>query len=455
MASIEKINDNKYRIVVSKGYDIHGKKKRTYLTWTNEKKLTGKNLEKELTKQKILFEQEVKNGLVIDDKIKFVDFQNEWLKLHALPNLSANTVNRYKDMLIDINNSLGNYKMSDIDSIKILSFYNVLRKTQKRGTIKYIAKNKFNSIFEDLKVTKMEFSKKSNISTQTLNKALKHENIDKLSAEKISGFLKIKINYLFDEVNKNQFLSETTIARYHELLSSIFKSALLWKIVKENPLQTIKKPKVNDTDIKYLNEEEARKFISLLNNENDVYKVAMLLGLFGGMRRSEIIGLKWNDIDFDNKTIYINNTGHYIKKIGYFDKSTKTKQSKRIIVMNKTLENLLSKYKSIQDEYKNILGEQWIDTNKVICTWNGDNMNPDTLSSWLRKFVKNNDFKNITMHSLRHTNATLQIVNGVDVRTVANRLGHAKTSTTLNIYTHFIERKNKEVADLLENILIE
>lgn len=80
-------------------------------------------------------------------------------------------------------------------------------------------------------------------------------------------------------------------------------------------------------------------------------------------------------------------------------------------------------------------------------------MHPSTLNTWLKKFLKNTDLPHITVHSLRHTNATLLIAGGVDIRTVSKRLGHSQTSTTLNIYTHAIQSADAMAAETIGDIL--
>lgn len=90
---------------------------------------------------------------------------------------------------------------------------------------------------------------------------------------------------------------------------------------------------------------------------------------------------------------------------------------------------------------------------KLFTKWNGEPIHPDTLTAWFSKFLKKNNLRHVTLNSLRHTNASLLIAAGTDVRTVSNRLGHAQTSTTLNLYTHALKSKDIEAADNLEIIL--
>ena len=101
----------------------------------------------------------------------------------------------------------------------------------------------------------------------------------------------------------------------------------------------------------------------------------------------------------------------------------------------------------------NNLGDQWHDTDRLFTQWNGLPIYPDTVTDWFAKFIRKHDFPHVTLHSLRHTNASLMIAEGADVCTVSKRLGHANTATTLNIYAHALNSKDLEIADKLESVL--
>jgi integrase len=116
------------------------------------------------------------------------------------------------------------------------------------------------------------------------------------------------------------------------------------------------------------------------------------------------------------------------------------------------ISDLLKIYKEWQNQEKLALNNLWEEHNRVFTQQNGKPMFHGTPSSWFKKFIRKYDLPEITFHQLRHTNATLLIGQGVDVRTVANRLGHARTSTTTDIYAHALKRPDKEAAEKLENL---
>jgi integrase len=99
------------------------------------------------------------------------------------------------------------------------------------------------------------------------------------------------------------------------------------------------------------------------------------------------------------------------------------------------------------------VGDKWVDNDRLFTQWNGKPMHPDSLTGWFKEFVKRTDLLKVHIHSLRHTNATLLIAGGTDVRTVSRRLGHAQTTTTMNIYSHAIRAADEAAAETLENLL--
>ena len=132
---------------------------------------------------------------------------------------------------------------------------------------------------------------------------------------------------------------------------------------------------------------------------------------------------------------------------------TKTETSKRVIKIPSAAMNLLKEHRLQQTKELFKLGDTWVKSNKVFTQQNGKPIHPDTLTGWFAKFIKKNNLPPIHLHSLRHTNATLLIASGADLRTVSKRLGHSNMTTTSNIYTHAIQSADERAAELLGDIL--
>ena len=171
-----------------------------------------------------------------------------------------------------------------------------------------------------------------------------------------------------------------------------------------------------------------------------------MIALMTGARLGEILGLEWQDIDFKNKSIEIRQASQYLPGKGIFTKSPKNESSKRKIAANSTLLKLLEDYKKDQQN-KGFICQ---DNNRLFVNFNGNPMYPFTITKWFPAFLKRNNLPHLNFHGLRHTSATFLISKGMDIQTVAGRLGHSTSATTQNVYSHFLESKDKQAADLME-----
>ncbi len=358
--------------------------------------MTQKQIEKELERQKLLFEEKVKNGICYDDNIRFHELVSMWMENYARKQLTIKTIARYEGLLKRILPAMGHLKLRDIKSLHLNMFY---RNLEEDGINKRAIRNK---------------------------------------KGKIVG---------------NGRLSPKTILEHHRLISKILSTAVKWQLIGINVAKMADPPKVPYREIKYFNEDEACRMIELLNDEPIKYRTMISLLIFTGMRRGELCGLEWKDIDFEFHTISIVRTSQYIGNKTVITKEPKTKSGIRKFVISDGLCIVLKEYRKWQLQEKLKIGDQWIDSDRLFTQWNGTPMYPDSITQWFAKFIKRNKLPKVTLHSLRHTNATLMIAEGVDVCTVSKRLGHANTSTTLNIYAHALKSRDQEAAEILESML--
>ena len=252
---------------------------------------------------------------------------------------------------------------------------------------------------------------------------------------------------------KDGVLSGRARNNIHRILSSMLTNAVYWQLIPENPIKRVKPPKQEKHVARFYTEEETVKMLSCLENEEMKYKVAVHIAIFTGMRRGEILGLEWKDIDFGKQQIHLERTSVYTETNGVIEKDTKTHASRTVSIPSELCE-LLKKYRKHWLEQKLKLGSIWQGTDRLMIQWDGKPMFPATLSHWFKKFLKKNGLPEITFHELRHTSATLLINLGIDVATVAKRLGHAQNSTTLNFYTHAISSADKAAAERLGERLV-
>jgi integrase len=189
-----------------------------------------------------------------------------------------------------------------------------------------------------------------------------------------------------------------------------------------------------------------------------------LLALSTGLRRGEMFGLQWKHINLETKTVKVEQASQYIPKIGTFLKEPKNEGSKRIITISDNIASLLKQHKAKQLAKRLKLGGtektggKWKGAEEpendfVFTTWNGEPAQPDSINKWLNKFVKANELPHLTPHGFRHMAATYLITAGVDLRTVAGKLGHANSATTQLVYSHLLKSAEEETANKLETFI--
>lgn len=249
-------------------------------------------------------------------------------------------------------------------------------------------------------------------------------------------------------------LSSKTILEHHRLLHAMLQNAVYWQILPYNPADRVKPPKHERPQIKYYDDVQCKQLLEALENEEIKFQTIVILTLFTGMRRGEVLGLEWSDIDFKEGFVHITKASQYTSDKGIFVKDPKTHSSIRKVGIPDIVINMLYKYKTWYDAEKEKCGDLWNNSNRLFVTWNGNPMHPDTVTDWFRSFIEKNNLPKITFHGLRHTNATLLISKNVDVAVVASRLGHAQITTTLNFYVHPVEAHNKEAGNVLEKMLV-
>ena len=450
MASIEKRSKNTYRVTVSTGYDANGKKQFKKKTFTLDEGMTDKQKEKELTRLSVLFEKEVESGTFLDgEKITFSEFTERWLVDYAEKQLAPKTFYRYKLLLERIIPALGHIKLAKLQPQHLLEFYNNLSEDGIRTDNRYKLKNNQIKI---IKETKKEVTERSTINARTLTQLLSGGITDYKTANKLSTALNQPIEKIFDVVGKKKGLSGRTILHHHRLLSSMLTIAVQWQLITSNPCERVKPPKAEEKEAAHYEDYQVAEMFALLDKEPLKYQCAIYIALYGGLRLGEITALDWQDVNFDKGTLIISKSRQYIKEMGSFEKEPKTKSSKRVIDLSDSVLRILKLYKHEQTEECLKLGELWQDSGKIFTQWNGAPMFPSTPSFWFGKWVAKTGLPKISFHQLRHTNASLLISEGVDIVTVSKRLGHSKTSTTTDIYSHAIAKRNKEAADKLENL---
>lgn len=224
-------------------------------------------------------------------------------------------------------------------------------------------------------------------------------------------------------------LTVNTMKKHNVIIRGTLDNAVLDGIVRENVSDKVKLPHTAKFEANHISEQDLPKLFSELDKQDEPIKAGTVLALIYGLRRSEICGLRWSDIDFSSGVMHIRNTVTIFNNDVYEAEHTKTKASRRDIILIDSTVPYLMKLKNISKSDK-------------VCSFpNGKPVRPDTLTNKIIKFLKECGFENVRLHDLRHTAATV-LARELTPKQVQAFLGHEDFQTTMNIYTH-IETQDK------------
>lgn len=262
----------------------------------------------------------------------------------------------------------------------------------------------------------------------------KNQEMCKITTQMIEKF--------YTHLSKVSKLSERSIQDIHKLVKSSFKTAVKRKHLSSSPAADAEAPKVPHKEMMVWNLEEAIQFIKK-SDKSDLH-IAFVLALATGMRQSEILGLRWKDIDFKENRLNVRQTLSHDGKTLYQD--TKTKSSTRTIsLFDKTLDELKEHRKKVDKEKSNASSYQ--DNDLVVCTKTGTPINPRNLLRSFYDIMKKADVPKIRFHDLRHTVATLMLSSNINPKVVKEILGHSDIRVTLDTYSHVLPSVHKETAN--------
>ncbi len=388
MPTIEKRGDS-YRITVSCGVDISGKQIRRRMTYKPDSGMTKKQIEKEVQRQAVLFEEQCRNGTApTDGRIKLADYVPIYLET-AKQRLSPLVYERYNRMLdICIVPMLGHFKLKDIKPIHIQRFVNAL---EERET---------------------HFDGKPG----------------KLSPSTIHRYFTM----------------------VQSVMHSAYKMGLIG--VNPADRDRITLPGTAEETTEIFNEQELNVLLHALEAEPLQFRLLIHLALNTGCRRGELVGLKWSDINYNTGILTVSRSNYKLsgdKEIK--SKSTKTGKSRKIILPPYCL-SMLRQHHADQLQTQLLLGDKWQGDEWVFIQADGKPMYPSTPTLLFSRFLKRHNIEHKKFHALRHTSATLLLSNGTNIKNVAARLGHSQLKTT-DRYVHAIEQAEREAANTLDNLL--
>lgn len=279
--------------------------------------------------------------------------------------------------------------------------------------------------------------------------------IEVLGEQKANKITRFHIQRFIDELAKDR--APKTVRNYLMTLNGMFKYAVEEGWIVNNPCQNIRLPRLNKKESPFYTADEVQKLLSLLDSLPDeelLYKTAIYILLFAGLRRGELLGLNWEDVDMDDCILHIRR--NRIRNVGggVLESSLKTEKAERDISIPFEIINLLKQLKTVQKENRLKYGPLYKDSHAVFQSPLGQPIHTDSLLHWYQRFCKKYDFRYIHLHGLRHTHISmLADIPDLTPTQISQRAGHSQTSTTLNIYTHLFKNNDKIITDKLSDII--
>jgi len=364
-------------------YTIDYKRKSTY----------GKTQD-EVRKKLNKIQNDIDNGLYIkNDNITVGAWLDEWLEVYAKPTVKLSTYGSYETYIRGhIKPELGKIKLRNLKANMLQKFFN---QKQISGRLDKVL---------DSKTKKL--------------------------------------------VTKKGGLSEKTIKNMYNMIHSALKQAYKNELIQKNVSELITLPKQNRQEMRVLSLEEQQQLEGATKGER--LGLGITLALYTGLRIGELLGLKFDDIDFKNKTLTVRRTLNRLKVYDDPDKKTdikigepKTNKAKRVIPLQDFLVTLIQSHHNQVKRERIRIGELYNYQDFIMCNEFGKYIEPRTYQDLFKKLLHRGGVEKTHFHTLRHTFATRALEAGFDIKSLADILGHADASTTLNKYAHALPDHKK------------
>jgi integrase len=267
------------------------------------------------------------------------------------------------------------------------------------------------------------------------------------------------IQKLLDEKSKKG-LSPQTVTNIRTVLRSALSQAMKWNLVSRNSAVLVNVPRIPHKRIQPLDPEHARKLLETAKGGRfeAIYTVALTLG----MRRGEVLGLRWSDVDFDGRAIRVNQSMQRLST-GSSDKGkrselqateTKTDGSRRTIALPDSVVRALRAHRARQAQDRLVAGMSWTDQELVFTNRSGRPIEPILLHRDYKALLKKAGLPTtLRFHDLRHSAASLLLAQGVHPRAIMELLGHSSISVTMNVYGHVVPAMMRDVAERMDALL--
>lgn len=461
MANIQERRDKtgkliSYSIRVHRGRGPDGRQLKPWTaTFEVSPTWTEKAAKKKAADFAAVFEKECRAGITSDSRQTFQSYCDYVLETKAVRGAKHSTIVRYRELTARIYPSIGHIKLKDLRADHLNALYTALGKEGSgAGSAHTTAKADLVPLLKGKALTRASIADSTGISLRAVYDAVKGKPVNLEAAKAISEALGCSLEKTFTVEKNSRTLSPKTVLEHHRLISTVLDQASKEGLVPFNVASKATLPKVQKKEVNYFQPEQVAAIREALEREPIKWKTLVHLLLITGARCGEVLGLKWDKVDFERNRVHICNNVLYASDCGIYEDTPKTATSDRYISLLAETIQLLRQYRAWQSEERLRLGGYYQDQGFLFAQDSGKPMHPDNVNVWLRNFSKRHGLPHINPHAFRHSMASLLYFNGVDSVSISKRLGHAQVSTTANIYAHVMEAADKKNADILASVLL-
>lgn len=251
-----------------------------------------------------------------------------------------------------------------------------------------------------------------------------------------------------EELKKGK--SARTVIGIHAVMHCALQHALKLGLVPRNVADSVTRPKIPRKEMKVLDQDQALRLIQ--QAESSRYQLLFWFAITTGLRLGELFGMKWEDVNWQNRKIQIKRQVQR-RKGGLEFCEPKSETGRRIITLGTTTINKLKNHYISQQKEIIEVGDKWKNNDLIFCTPIGTPLEPANVLKALKKCLRDAGLPQIRFHDLRHTAATLMLLEGINPKIVQERLGHSDISMTLNTYSHVLPSMQEEAAEKMDELL--
>ena len=288
------------------------------------------------------------------------------------------------------------------------------------------------------------------ISTYNYQAAIEHHILPALGNCKLKDLSPAMLTRFYKDLcqKPDGAISPSSVKKVHTILSSILTFGVKQGFILQNPCQRASLPKIKKKERPFLDDAQLRQLLEMLE-EYSTFTTAIKLLIYTGMRAGECLGLQWDDIDLESGVLSIRHTLTYAFKQWSLTEP-KTQNSVRSMKLAQEAIDLLKLHRAKQREQRLMVGSAWKYQDMVFTTNTGNYYDRSLLNTQFKRLIAGTSLEGVTLHSLRHSNATLLINSGIPIKVVSQHLGHSSIEITADIYSHVLESSRAKVADALE-----